>query len=414
MRNAAFWPAFLAAVAGLTALLSVMVNAPAPAQAQTQDTVTVEGRVINGTQDGDLPAGLPLSLHIFALGDAPVTSLEGTTDDQAAFQFPDVALEGDMGYALTMDYAGMRYSKLMGAEDLSQPLEFLVYETTQDLSVVTIMHQALVITGVDAAERRLDAVEFISLANHSDRTLLPDTSTVDQGQFSFLRFSLPSGATQFDIQTDLVGGEAIPVGMGFGLTSPVVPGEHSVSFTYRFPYEGSAFSYRQSLIQGADLFQVLLPERLGPLQVANLEEMPPLNVQGATYRVWEVRDVAPGQGPVVQITNLPQPSFMDRATSAITAPGFWHNVIPITLGGALALVLLYAAFRSPRAVPALPAEADPDPAGGQPAQRAALVRAVAALDEEFHRGEMAESDYRSRRDQLKERITQSSGPGGRG
>ena len=77
------------------------------------------------------------------------------------------------------------------------------------------------------------------------------------------------------------------MGTGFGLTSPVTPGEHSLSFSFTFPYQGNAFSYQQNLLQGADTYQVLIPDRLGQLEVSSLEPIPAVDVDGSLYRVWQ-------------------------------------------------------------------------------------------------------------------------------
>ena len=55
---------------------------------------------------------------------------------------------------------------------------------------------------------------------------------------SFLRFSLPPGTHDLDVQSNLPSREIISVGSGFAVTSPVTPGGHSVEFSYIFPYEG--------------------------------------------------------------------------------------------------------------------------------------------------------------------------------
>jgi len=374
-----------------------------PGRIHGQEGITVNGVVVNGTEGEDIAPGLLVSLHAFGQDAGSVDTVETTTDESGGFQFTDGVPTGDIGYALTTDYSGMRYSMLVGPEDLATTIEFLVYESTQDLAVISVEHHALLITNVNEIEQQIEAVEFISLSNTSDRTLVPDLANVGQGQFSFMRFSLPPRAANFDIQSDLVGGEVIPVGTGFGLTSPVTPGEHSLSFSFTFPYQGNAFDYQQNLLQGAAIYQVLIPERLGQLEVGSLEPIPAVDVEGSLYRVWQGEDFAPGQGLEVELTNLPQPSLFARLGRSVTGAGFWIIAIPIMLGAALLGALLYGSFWSHRLV-SVSWLAVQLPTNGNSAHRETLVREVAVLDEKFQQGQVPNAEYQAQRLELKDRI----------
>jgi hypothetical protein len=398
-------PAFALLIA-LVVALALEVAGTSPVNAQ--EPVTVRGRVVNGTEAATVAPGLPVFLHVFGQGASEVSSMQTATDNTGGFRFDKVSTTEGAGYAVTINYAGMRYSTLLGPDDLDAPVELRVYESTQDLSVVQVEHHALVITGINEKDQQIEAVEFLSLVNRSDRTLVPDLSNVRQGQFSFLRFSLPPQATGLDIQSDLVGGETIPVGTGFALTAPVAPGEHNISFSFQFPYQGSAFAYQQNLPQGAEVYQVLIPERLGQIQVPGLKSLPPLNVEGSRYRVWEAQDLAPGEGLMVELANLPQPSLLTRLGKSVTNGTFWQITIPTTLGAALALVLLYAGLKAPgRTIAPIAAAGQPQHSGESP-RREALVRAVAALDEKFQQGQIPESEYEPQRQRLKARILETS------
>lgn len=376
---------------------------PQSHQIYGQESITVQGMVLNGTAGETIAPGLLVSLHAFGSDVGSVTTVETTTDDLGGFQFDDVVLSSDIGYALTMDYSGMHYSMLLGEEDLATTVEFLVYESTQDVAVISVEHHKLMITNVNQVEQQIEAVEFISLSNTSDRTLVPDLSNVGQGQFSFMRFSLPPRAANFDIQSDLVGGEVIPVGTGFGLTSPVTPGGHSLSFSFTFPYQGNAFSYQQNLLQGADVYRVLVPERLGQLEVGSLESMPAINVEGSLYRAWQGQDFAPAQGLAVELTNLPQPSLAARLGRSVTGAEFWIIAIPIMLGVVLLAALLYGGFRirRPTTVSGLAVLGQ---SNDNSAHRELLVREVAILDEKFQQGQVPDAEYQAERVQLKDRI----------
>ena len=272
-----------------------------------------------------------------------------------------------------------------------------VYEPTQDVTVVRVTNQVMVIGDIDEKNKTISAIEFVRLTNTSDRTLLPDLNNM--GQLSFLRFALPPLAEDLDVGSDMPGGDIICIGTGFALTSPVLPGEHFVDFSFRFPYQGEEISYRQSLPQGADVYRVMVPLRLSTIGVSPLQPVTSVEQEGTSYRAWEGYDYKPGQGLSLRITGLPQPSLGARLEKSITDGTFWKIAIPIAMGAVLAFLLLLGTLKPRLRVDnALGfTSGDPDRA---PADREATIREIATLDERFQLGDVAEADYQAQRETL--------------
>ena len=397
-------PPLLSTAALLAALLTLGVILALSPTVAAQEQAVLKGTLVNGTADAPPPSGVAVSLH--SLGDTGglASTAETVTDASGDFQFDDVPLAGVSSYAVVSDYQGNRYNALLGPQDLAQPLEISVYEATQDISVVQVEQQALIIADIREGERRLAAVGLLNLANRSDRTLVPDlTNLAGTGQFSFLRFSLPAGAEELDVQTDLTGGRVIPMGSGYAMIAPIAPGEHSISYTFSFPYDGESVTYRDGLIQGAAVYQVLAPGKLGDIQVSPLPARPTANIGGSEYRVWEGRDFAPGQDLMVTLSRLPQPSLLSQVANRLGQESLWQIIIPVALGVVLAFSLLYGGLMAPRGT-AVVAIATPAQEMAVPADREALVQSVAALDEQFLRGQLSESEHQTRREELKARI----------
>jgi hypothetical protein len=326
----------------LPATLAILLFALGAETAQAQERVSISGQVINGTEGASLATPLPVTLHAFADGERPVITTSTTADAAGRFSFDGVALGEGWGYVVSVAYAGAVYSVALAVGDLASPVELKVYEATQDAGVVEVTQHVLVVVHVDAKRGQIGAIEFVQLRNTGQRTLVPDLAKPDR--VSFLRFSLPPQATELDVQADLPGGQIVSIGTGFAITAPVLPGEHSLRFSYRFPYRGDGISYRQSFLQGARLYQALVPERLAQIQVVPLQPTPPVDLNGAVYRVWEARDFPPGQGLVLELRNLPRPSLLDRIEKSVSDGSFWKVSIPGFLGAALALLLLYGAL----------------------------------------------------------------------
>ncbi len=124
-----------------------------------------------------------------------------------------------------------------------------------------------------------------------------------------------------------------------------------------------------------------------------------MNVDTTLYRAWEGRDIEPGQGIVLELTNLPQPSLGARLEKSITDGTFWKVAIPIALGAVFAVLLLFGMLRPGR----FAADSGTAPVDGRsrdPADREAVIREIASLDELFQSGDVTETDYRQRRENL--------------
>jgi hypothetical protein len=366
--------------------------------------------VINGTQGAVVPSGSPITFHSFDQIVSPVLTIDTTTTKGGSFEFFSVKLLEGGSYAVVIEYGGIQYSSLLSREDLDNPIELPVYETTDDISVIKVTSLALIIADIDEKEREISALQILSITNTSDRTLLPNLSNITSPtDINFLRFSLPPQASQLDVQSDLLGGDIIPIGTGFAVTSPIKPGSHSINLTFRFPYEGSSVTYRDSMLQGAAAYRVLIPMKLPPLQVTPLEGLPDIDIGDAMYRVWEGRNFAPGQALEIELSRLPQPSIWYRLEKSLSNGSFWQITLPSLLGSVLLLVLIYAGFKAPRGATAPETGGASGPADTDLRRREALVRAIAALDERFDQGQVPEAEYNARREQLKQRVQPTSG-----
>ena len=335
-------------VAVAVALLAVV---PALLHAQGTETVSVSGSLVNGTSGGDVPADVAVLLHRFGAESGSVDTFETLTDDHGAFRFDDVPAPGDGdSLALAADYGETRYAEVVSPSQLSEPLELAVYEFTRDVDVVATTEQSIIVAGIDAATRRVAAVQLFSLENRSDTTLVPDLSAPPMiGQFSFLRFSLPANATDLDVSTDLVGGEVIPVGTGFAITAPVQPGRHQVSFTFTVPYEGDELTWRDNTLQGAERFGLLIPEEFGNIGVGGIPHDGAITVGAVAYRVWAANDLAPGEGVNLTLSGLPEPNWITRLGNPLSEARFWYGAVPALVAVALVGLLVWGIWRRPAA-----------------------------------------------------------------
>ncbi len=371
-----------------------------------QETTDVRGRVVNGTEGAVIPEDLSVLMLITGADGRLSGTGQATADGQGRFVFEDVQVSEDGSYTVSVDHLGIFYGTSLDAAGLADDLELTIYETTGDASVIEVKRQVMVIAAVDEGTQTLSAIEFVQIDNPSDRTLAPDLTNVEQ--ISFLRFSLPPNPSDLIVNSDLPAGDIVSIGAGFALASPVAPGPHSIDFSYTFPFNEETLSFRQGLVQGTEIFQVWVPEVISGIGVNGLAGIDPVNVQGTSYRAYEGTDIPPGQGVELEFTGLPLPGVWARFSDAVAGARFWQVAIPSALGATLAGMLLYGLIWGYR--PSTAAEG-PDGAsrGVGPAEKAAVVQAVAVLDQRYQQGDVPDAEYRTQRAELLAQVLDRGG-----
>ena len=263
-----------------------------PAPLVGEDQATITGRVLNGTSGAGNPSGIGVTLHIFG-GDEEVDISSTMTDGEGRFRFREVEPNDDFVYAVTATYLEVLYSSRVDPLLLSEPVELTVYETTSSIESVRVGANVLLIGSAGQDKKQMSAFEVVRLENDGDRTFVAD---LDQpGSMNFLRFSVAAGATDLNVSSDLPGGDILTVGSGFAITSPVTPGPHQVSYTYRIPYSGTRMELRRSFPMGADTFRLLLEDGLGELRsTGTLTPQSRAEAEGKSFNVWGATQLTPG------------------------------------------------------------------------------------------------------------------------
>ena len=391
----------LVAVFCLCILSALTLALPAPAPGQ--ENVSIQGRVVNGT-DG---AGVPGDLAVLMLITGPDGTLSGTGQSllgpDGSFVLEDVPVMEGALYTISVDYDGVFYSQSLLPGQISGDVVVTVFEATEDAQIIRVDRQVMVLSDFDVAQRMGTVTEFVRFANPTDRTLRPNLETARPGMFSFMRFALPPEASDVTVQSSLRGGDVISVGTGFALAVPVPPGEHSVDFAYTFPYEGGSLDFRNSLPQGAGIFQVLVPARWDNVEIRGLVKRDPVAIGDEIYRAWEARDVPAGPGVEIRLDGLPQPGIPARLGATLSGGQFWITAIPSAMGVILFVLLVLGLLRRYRPEPAAAGTGGSPDAGSpapSPTRRAEVVANLAALDEQYHRGAIEANAYFRRRASL--------------
>ena len=382
-------------------LLSLGMILPAMALAQEPQVVT--GKLTNGTADGPVPAGVEVTLHAVQ-SSASVETNVAETDEEGEFEIEVPMLDDAVSYVVSLTYEGAIYGRPLDFSGLDEPVDITVYESTTDLAVLQVNSAALVLRPQIDSEGMLTGSEVVSLVNTSDRTFTPDLTGPAMGQMNFMRFSLPPGASNLRLESDLAGGDIIDVGPGFAVTAAVPPGDHLVGFSYTAPYDGDSLEFTRTAHMATSDFHLLLPEELARVQSDILTAGEDRVLLGdELFQAWRAGPLDEAEKVSMEFSGLPQPPWNERVADVVLEGSPPQLFLASLLGLALVGALLYSLLR---AVPSSTLGSSSVSASSNP-QAEDCLRQLAELDSALERGEVSQDHYHDRREALKADLLQA-------
>jgi hypothetical protein len=219
----------------------------------------------------------------------------------------------------------------------------------------------------------------------------------EDGRPETVRIALPPGAENvssqeggLDPRFKLTAGALID-------TAPIYPGSaaHAIFFVYDLPYQGDTFTLEREAPYAVENVNILSAD-VGPqLSGGQLLPLGTRQAGGQNYQSYAATPLEKGARLVIDIGGL---SHLRAATAELPAPAAQGTLRWLALG--LAVLALVAAGAYPRL--------RQRPAGGEvgevEAGRRKLLQAIADLDDAYQAGELAESGYRSQREQRKAEL----------
>ncbi len=385
------------------AALAIGVAGAHPALAQAQaGSLTVQGRVINGTEGGDPVEGLSVVFHQNSV--EMLNETRTPVDPEGGFVFSDIVYDPDIAYGVSVIYKGALYGVNI---DLSRgepgPVELAIYEPIRSDEVLSATLVSMLIESADPVSQTLSVLEIVRLVNASDLTYVPGPEPMQ-----IIRFGLPERTRDLRVDTSLLVADVFQVDRGFGVSASVPPGTHEVLYSYQFPYSGASHLFWRNLRYGADLLRVVIPSKVAGLADVSIGAPGEIDIGGQPYNVIEVEGVPRGHDLGFTLTDLPVPGFGDRAVNTFRSVR-WELAAPVALGVLAASAVAFVLLRNRRSgrVPAPGVRVAPD-------ERELVISMVADLDRRRREDGMDEDEYRRRRAVLTRRLAGLAGtvPGG--
>ncbi|MBI3974296.1 MAG: hypothetical protein HY332_23705, partial [Chloroflexi bacterium] len=402
------------ALAGTLLALFPLAVAPAFAQgtgtsAGTGSSGVIAGELVNGTAGGAVPSGTPVLLRTYR-NDALQGERPATADAQGFVRFEGLDVGRQVVYQLVATHAGVPYGSdavVLRPEAPEQRVTLHLYETTDADPGVTAARAMFVVGAADGARQELAVMELITLVNPSDRTFTPNPQSAGGPMTGLVRFGLPEGARDLSISAGLDPSAAIQVDRGFASLAPLPPGEYEVGFTYRIPFRGERVTLEKPVSHGAGTLFVLAPETGPAIGEPSLVPGETMTLGGKRFRVWIGRDIAPGTRLTLRLTDLPPRPLGQRILETIAGPVVVPGLFAVALAAGVAWAL--RTRKRPPARAGAAGSAGVTRAAGPggtaaAALPAALLEAIADLDDDYEAGRVPEPDYRAQRSALLARV----------
>ena len=305
--------------------------------ASEPENYRVNGKIKNGTSNGEVPAGLSVALHSEHL-EKGAGMFHTFTEADGSFEFPSIEVEEDTLYGVSVIHQGATYTQNVNPSD-GAPVEIEVFDAVDSDDVVTGFNSSVLFTNVDPMTRRVSIMEMITLINESRLTYVPAGGPMD-----LLRFGLPAGADQLIVDTNLPGADWIQVDRGFALIASVPPGKHEVMYVYSVPYENSFLEYEKTWRYGTGSLRVVSEEDLVDFQTDLGVDYQSVEIGGIDYRVQEAPDIQRGLKTMFRLTDLPAPTFRQSLSQGYNSMRY-EFVGPVSLAILLSVGGLYGTWR---------------------------------------------------------------------
>jgi mono/diheme cytochrome c family protein len=359
----------------------------------------IRGQVINGTNQGEVPEGLEVTLHGFD-GQDEVVLASTTVGEEGRFAFEDVPNHPGRLFVVTADYQGAIYGSevLHLTSEGEAGLRVQIFESTPSPAALRADRLHMVFDVPE--EGRLRVMELWVFSNLGDRAVAPA-----EGEGG-LEIALPQGARGLSFDTESAQARFEVTEQGFRDLASVRPGEgtHQLVFNFELPYEGQA-EFSQPVAFPPQAI-VLLTRIDGPrLSGRGVEELGVREMGGSELRLYELVP-PPKDGELALVVR--------GGLGTGNSSGLGVDPIGLVVGAGV-LVLAAAVLRlwwvrsSAKRVPeprrGRPAALEPELALGEGEQ--ALVQQLADLDDDYAAGEIEAGTYESRREQLKRKLLDS-------
>jgi hypothetical protein len=422
--NKPFIPAniLIAIMIGLLACLFPFTSASAHTLAGGNGHIY--GQLLDGSNNNAPLAGQKVTLQIAQGANAgDLTTV--TTDAHGGYDFPGLATDKTISYAVYIRYQGAQYVSDVVSLDSkpTQQLNLTVYGATSDTSKVAIVQATVLVHEPDRKNGSFTVSEFFAFKNLDTRAFVGSLDT-SQGRPKALFFSLPQGAHNVNLSNGFDGYHSIQVNGGFASDAALLPGDSEFAFSFEVPYHASTYNFAYQTMYPTVALSFMVPPDVH-VSPDSLKSSGVVTADQHPYQLFKTSALPAKQNVTVKLEGLP----VATTTPSTGAPSSLNTTSIWLLVGLLALMAIIVVSTAIYRLTAKRAGGKPQhkgSAGGakqgkaaatkatKPARTAettvtderqkALLHELLELDKAHEAGKLSKAVYEERRARTKARL----------
>lgn len=370
----------------------LILSLPTPALAAEPGTGTIEGQLVNGTENGSNVDNQEITLKI-NLNNSEESSATTKSDAEGKFVFNDLLTGPEYSYQITLTFQKADYtSDWLSFEEgeINRVAVVTVFDSTTSDEIIRIeLSHSIVYVEPES----LQVVEFYLFTNKSDKTYIGTKEINADGTRETLRFTLPDKASDLQPGSGLMECCIYSSEGGFIDTMPVFPGVREIVYSYMINHGSKEYEFSKKANYPMARYTLLVQGEYVGVDSEQLNVGEPVEIQGMLFSHLNSEEIAAEETLVVRLSNLPR----DDSQRAI----WW---VLLTL---LVLIAGFIAINRTRKRKLQPVSLE----DGPDRKRQRLIVELAQLDDDFEGGKIAEEAYHrlraAKKSQLVELIEKS-------
>ncbi len=352
---------------------------------------TISGSLVNQTSGTTSSvAAQTVTLNTYQ-GNNKTDSKTVKTDDAGKYVFNGLSTDAANTYEVDVTYQGADYYSdpiQFAAGETTKSADIAVYDTTTSDDALSIMLAHAVVLKNGSG---LLVSEYYYFANTSDRAFIGKPGS--SGKNETVKFSIPPGATDFQIAYGLTDSELIKNGNNFTDTVAVTPAGREISFIYTIPLTSDKQSLTWNFNYDLTRFDLLATDPSIKISGSGLTQQQPISINGKNYQDYSSEGLSRGGTLSADLSNL-------SATGSSSTTGMnwvWLALIPVVLiiGG---VGFVFLRRRKSQPVPASFEATDSVDI------KEKLLAEIAELDDNFENGKIEENEYSRLRSEKKRKL----------
>ncbi len=370
-------------------LLALVLVVAAHAQEKT-GVGTIEGRVLNGTDESILYAGQEVLLMVFSKG-VRTQQRKATTDGKGNFRFTGLPVNPKLLYIITANYNNVLYVseriKLVDSRKANYILT--VYETTDSDKDIAIESHHLIVELEPGGYR---IVEMLTLNNKGNRTVVSSERSDEQRAFP-LFFPLPRGYRDLKIMERIPSNRIEEKPDGFYVQKHLLPGQSQMNYTYQLPELPLPLKWSKKVKYPTKNLSVFYGGFNADISSNKLKNMGVMKFGDRDYLF-------------LKGEKLPANSSFSIFLRSSIGGTAWvaQNQALLTVIFIAGLCVVLGTFIVLRRMRQKPGEVEAVSADDSAEQRNELIESIASLDERFEAGEISRKAYERERGEKKVQL----------